>query len=82
MSDPIVSVPTAIGEKPAATETAEPVDDPPGFYRAVRSDTEKLDSLDYAVATIAVILAETAFHVCRLCLTTHPRPARIGKIGS
>jgi hypothetical protein len=28
--DPIVSVPMARGAKPAATETAEPVDEPPG----------------------------------------------------
>lgn len=30
--EPIVSVPMARGAKPAATETAEPVDDPPGAY--------------------------------------------------
>jgi hypothetical protein len=31
MRDPIVSVPIDIGEKPAATATAEPEDEPPGF---------------------------------------------------
>jgi hypothetical protein len=32
MSDPIVSVPIEMGEKPAATATAEPEEEPPGFY--------------------------------------------------
>ena len=31
MRDPNVSVPIATGEKPAATATAEPEDEPPGF---------------------------------------------------
>ena len=33
MSEPIVSVPMEIGAKPAATATAEPLEDPPGFYQ-------------------------------------------------
>lgn len=34
--EPIVSAPTASGENPAATATADPVDDPPGAYQRVR----------------------------------------------
>ncbi|KAL3706404.1 hypothetical protein TMatcc_007415 [Talaromyces marneffei ATCC 18224] len=35
--EPNVSVPMARGEKPAATETAEPVDEPPGAYQITPS---------------------------------------------
>lgn len=32
INEPMVSVPTEIGQKPAATATAEPELEPPGFY--------------------------------------------------
>jgi len=35
ISEPDVSVPMEIGAKPAATQTAEPEDDPPVFYSYV-----------------------------------------------
>lgn len=37
MIEPIVSAPIASGEKPAATATADPVDEPPGALYSVRS---------------------------------------------
>src|ERR1700761_1061180 len=35
MSDPMVSAPIDTGEKPAATATAEPEEEPPGFYNSI-----------------------------------------------
>lgn len=37
MMEPMVSDPTAKGAKPAATATAEPVDEPPGAYQGSAS---------------------------------------------
>ena len=34
VSDPIESVPSAIGENPAETPTAEPVEEPHGFFKS------------------------------------------------
>jgi hypothetical protein len=33
MREPMVSVPMAMGENPAATPTADPEEDPPGFWK-------------------------------------------------
>ena len=42
MSEPNVSVPTETAVNPAATATAEPVDEPPGFYKVVNSELQLL----------------------------------------
>lgn len=66
MSEPNVSVPMDTGENPAATATAEPDDEPPGFYNTIHQQLIYLqESKDtHAVSATRVILPKPASDVC------------------
>ena len=67
--DPSVSVPTAIGAKPALTAMAHPDEDPKGFFGRYQQDPNRYLRMIYTMATNAVAPVQSSAYVCRLSLT-------------
>jgi hypothetical protein len=66
----MVSVPMDTGHRPAATATADPDEEPPGFFEFV-SKREVLWEIDetYTVTATCIIFSKATTNVGRLCLT-------------
>ena len=72
---PQVSVPIDIGAKPALTPTAEPVDEPPGFWTSVSSASRTGGRSTDAVAGSLVVRVNPTRDVSGLALAPYCRPA-------
>lgn len=78
MSEPVVSVPIEMGHKPAATATAEPEEEPPGFYKGVRQPTgvSLRQGYSYTVSPTRIIITKAPSNISGLCFGRPPQTSR------